>query len=228
VVGGLLDRYPGAALAATNAEAFGEWSYAWEHKVPVGPPARVFWAAFESWIVPQCACAVRTALAREIGGFDEGAHGAEDYDFALRLAWRWPFVASERVTARYRRHPEQQSARPAVQYRALRRLRAAFTDRVAAEATPADAGRMRRFVIDDWWGLVKAAAAAEVPFADRSLLAGPGLRRLPWRDAADVQLRRALAYGAMSRPGRLTRSYAERARRSAAGVRHRLQGALYL
>lgn len=211
VLVGLLERHPTAMLATTDAQAFGDATYRWEQRVPVGPPVRMFWPAFEYWIVPQNAVAVRVAAAREIGGYDESAHGAEDYEFVLRLAWRWPFVASERITVWYRCHPGQQSAQSAQQHDALRRLRVQFTNRVAAEAAPDDARRMRRFVIRDWWAQVQMAQSPE---QQRTLASGPGLRSMTWSEAVIIRVLGRAALVLASPVARLARVAIQPVRRA--------------
>jgi hypothetical protein len=171
------------------------------HRLPLDAPGDVFWRAFEHWIVPQNAIAVRTAALREVGGYRDEARGAEDYDLVLRLAWGRRFVGVDRSTVRWRRHPGQQSAHQQVQHDALRRARARFVEEMNGRVDDATHARMRAYVLRDWWNTLGwIATVADRPDgaeARRRLRAlareGPGLRTLTPRERAGVSLRRQIA-----------------------------------
>lgn len=54
-----------------------------------------------NWIPIHCPLFRRECLA-EAGGFDEGLRLLEDWDFWLRLSWRFPMTHLKRVTGEYR------------------------------------------------------------------------------------------------------------------------------
>jgi glycosyltransferase involved in cell wall biosynthesis len=192
VVGGLLDRYPEAALAATHAAEFGDGENPFLHGIPPGGPRRMHWEALSSWIVPQNAVAVRTDAFHAVGGYDPGMRLSEDFDFVLRLAWRYPFVGSDRCTVGWRRHPGQQSEQKDAQRDALRRHQAAFTNRLRGQVSPQDHARMRDIVIRTWWDDVRELVGRPERF--RSLLAEgpPDLTHPSARELLRIQSRRLL------------------------------------
>jgi hypothetical protein len=180
---GLLDAHPEAVLAATHARAFGNADYPWRHQIGSEGPRNVFWAALADWIVLPSASAVRASALHETRGFREDAVGAEDYELVLRLAHRWPFVGAETESVGWRKHARQQSARPDVQRRALRRLQARFVAEMAGVAAPRDRARMCGVALRTWW---RAMRDAHDPSARSALLAeGRQLAALPgpwgWR-----------------------------------------------
>jgi glycosyltransferase involved in cell wall biosynthesis len=220
---GLLERYPDAAVASTHARAFGDRDDPFLHRIPLGPPTRVFWQALDYWIVPQNAIAVRASAFHAVGGYDEERMRlAEDYDFILRLAWRYPFVGSERFTVGWRRHATQQSTQhDEAQYSALRRRRADFVNAAAASASPEDLARMRAVVLKRWWDLVYEAGGAGDRRQLRRLVAdGPALTNLPPREALRVRLRRVgapLYFSAAAAPLRTLHAAAVRVLRRGGG-----------
>jgi hypothetical protein len=156
------------------------------------------WEAFNYWIVPQNAVAVRTEAFHAVGGYDPSMRLAEDFDFVLRLAWRFPFVGSDRCTVGWRRHPGQQSEQNDAQHDALRRRRAAFTNRVRGQVPPEDHARMRAIVFRAWWNDVSDHIHRPERF--NSLLAeGPGLAHPSARELLRIQSRRLLGAFYLSR-----------------------------
>jgi hypothetical protein len=180
---GLLDAHPEAVLAATHARAFGNADYPWRHQIEGEGPRNVFWSALADWIVLPSATAVRATALHETRGFREDAVGAEDYELVLRLAHRWPFVGAEAESVGWRKHARQQSARPDVQRRALRRLQARFVAAMRGVAGRRELARMCDVALRTWW---RAMRDADGPAARTALLTeGRQLAALPgswvWR-----------------------------------------------
>lgn len=119
----ILERHPEAAVAFGGTRRFGTRSGDVLGYVPPGEPRHVFWEAFDDWIhIPTAAVCRRDALL-EIGGFDETERCSVDYDLWLRLARRYPFVSTQRITTRWRWHPGQISSAPMRQIESVYRFR---------------------------------------------------------------------------------------------------------
>ncbi len=71
------------------------------------PPQLVAWFLEDESMVPCiCSVAVRTAVARLVGGFDEQFHGLyDDQTFHAKIALKSRVYASAECVARYRQHP---------------------------------------------------------------------------------------------------------------------------
>ena len=67
-----------------------------------------------------------------VGGYRDGGRYSEDYDLWLRLAERFEIVASERVTCRYRLHPNQDTNALVPMFRSSWASRFASRDRLRA------------------------------------------------------------------------------------------------
>lgn len=145
-VGGLLDRHPEAGMAISSL------CFASEHGEPTGKTWSINGIANKSGSMDLAEAAFRglflvsgnhafrrTSLAA-IEGYDEMVEyvsgrrvQAEDNDVFLRLAVRFPCVASASPTVRYRQHGDQSSsAAPAHQRLALMKYRCRLYRRVAS------------------------------------------------------------------------------------------------
>ena len=126
--------------------------------------------------VPQSAAVVRRGAFWEAGGYDERPEfrSVEDYELWLRLAERFPFVGSPRVTMLYRVHPGQLSHDVARMVALTWVVRAHFA-RSVAERSPARAARIRRHLLRAWWAELWQAWRA----SDAVLFAA-GLAAAPW------------------------------------------------
>ena len=147
---GLLERHPEAVLASSHAQAFGTKSFRVDPNFPIDSPDATFRAAFDYWIAPHNGLAIRTAALREVGGYCETERLALDYDLILRLAYRFPFVAGERVTVWWRWHPSQLSSQHHLQRLAVRRHRARFIEWLRSEGEIELAAELERRAFELW------------------------------------------------------------------------------
>lgn len=130
VVGGLLDRFPEAAVAYGAAQLVGERSDVWDDFPCHHQPRSMLWECFRRTIVPAMSAVARKAALDEVGGFEESIRVAPDFDLWLRLAARYPFVSTPQVTVNYRWHPGQISRNPLEQLRSIYQTRRRFIDRL--------------------------------------------------------------------------------------------------
>jgi glycosyltransferase involved in cell wall biosynthesis len=112
----MLDAHPEAAVGFAAVEHFGSRSGVWLVDLPEDGPFDAFHACLEATCVPQMSAVARRDVLAAVGNYRQPepiCAYAEDYDLWLRIARRWPFVYTQKVTARYRWHPGQisQSAR---------------------------------------------------------------------------------------------------------------------
>lgn len=126
VVAGMLDAHPEAAVAGPAARVFGNRSGVFYPRYPAGAPRDVFDAVFETWILLPTASVMRRDAVLAVGGYDERVRRVNDYDLHLRLAHRYPFVCTHRVTAGWRRHDTQISSSLHQQYVDLYECRERF------------------------------------------------------------------------------------------------------
>ena len=135
-------------------------------------------------------CAVRAALWRDLGGFDESyRNGGEDVDFCLRVAaaGRTNFVAPASVV---RHHVSRSPGRKENDEANSRRLMLRWRQVVAPLAAPAWS---RHYLAREWSG---AYATAECRGAARAVLHAAGLARHPGSFAArgaELAIERELA-----------------------------------
>ena len=76
---------------------------------PAGRVARQF--RRQCWIMSPGQTLMRTATVRELGGFDTGIWGSDDWDLYIRLAERGTFLYQDRVALHYRLHNANASGR---------------------------------------------------------------------------------------------------------------------
>jgi glycosyltransferase involved in cell wall biosynthesis len=119
----------------------------------------------------------RRAVTDSLGGYDETLFGAEDYDFWLRAARRFAFVAVDADLYQYRRHGDSLTDVRAAEIKD--KVAALITRELAAVDDPAiRAEALLRLVLDDraqWRGaLLKQAWAAN---SSTVLAATPALAR---------------------------------------------------
>ena len=154
---GLLDRHPEAVLGFSRIEKFldqepGEpvrgplWT---SPAVGEGVPMDLLPELLGTNPVPQSTVVARRRDLVAAGGYHEAMRYSEDYDLWCRLALSSPFVASSRVTCRYRVHATQATARgPSSIARAAWTARARLLTQVTPEhdarAAPSVRERLRR------------------------------------------------------------------------------------
>jgi glycosyltransferase involved in cell wall biosynthesis len=116
----LLETYPAAVVGFGGVEFTGERNGIWPVlEFPSELPFDAFLQSFERNVPPMMATVTRRASLLEIGGFDESMACSVDFDLFLRLSRLGPFICSHTVTAQYRWHGEQLSARPLAQLQAI-------------------------------------------------------------------------------------------------------------
>jgi len=114
----------------------------------------------EANIIPAPAVLVRTAAAREVGGYDE-ALTFEDYDLWLRLVARFPAAYHEGLVSVYRLLPSSMSRSP-------ERLKAFRESEMAALRKQQGVSRERDAVIDRRIGVLNRALDDELRTARRT------------------------------------------------------------
>jgi glycosyltransferase involved in cell wall biosynthesis len=124
----LLIVNPAVALAFGRVQYFGDSHEISRPWLTEGRPTSAFPDLLRANFIPQSATIVNRSKFLEVGGYVEDLRYAEDFDLWFRLAERFPFVASHRVTCRYRVHAGQAT-------RSLDRLiHGAWVARLAARA----------------------------------------------------------------------------------------------
>jgi glycosyltransferase involved in cell wall biosynthesis len=104
----MLEAHPEAAVAFSAVEHFGSRSGLWLVDLPEDRPFDAFQACLEATCVPHMSAVVRRDVLATVGHYRQHELPyAPDYDLWVRIARRWPFVYTRRVTARYRWHPGQ-------------------------------------------------------------------------------------------------------------------------
>lgn len=157
-VAGLLDRHPSAVLAFSSVELRGDREMVWAPDVPADVPVDLFWPSFRNTTVPQMSAVTRRAPVLEAGGYDETIRIAADYEFFLRLARRHPFVRADGITAVYRQHPGQITARKHMQQiDTVYRTRARLLGEVRREGDAALAESMAERMHEYWEADLRAA-----------------------------------------------------------------------
>jgi glycosyltransferase involved in cell wall biosynthesis len=135
VVVGLLERHPGAAVAFGGVEFFDGRHDRWPvHDLPEAEPFDALALSFQRTVAPMMATVIRRDALAAVGGFDESFTCSVDFDVLLRLARRGPFACSHTITAGYRWHGDQLSARP------LRQLEAMYSARLQMLCSLSEAG----------------------------------------------------------------------------------------
>ena len=132
VVAGLLDRNPDAGAAFGAVRLCGALRGSWEPPFPPDIVTDVFWEAFRRTIGPQMAAVIRREAAQAVGGYDERIRSANDYEFFMRLARRYPMICTHRITANYRWHAGQLSRNRYDQYRNTHLARLRLRDEARA------------------------------------------------------------------------------------------------
>jgi glycosyltransferase involved in cell wall biosynthesis len=104
VVAGLLDEHPTPALAFSPTQAFGTESWVWPLRIASDKPVHCFWDCIPRTIIPQMNVVMRRQALLDIGGYSEDLLQSQDFDLFMRLAYAHPFICTQKVTSRYRRH----------------------------------------------------------------------------------------------------------------------------
>jgi cellulose synthase/poly-beta-1,6-N-acetylglucosamine synthase-like glycosyltransferase len=189
VVAGLLDQHPEAALAFSPTEAFGLQNWVWPIRIPTDRAVRCFWDCVPRTIIPHMNVVIRRPCLMEIGGYREVLLQSQDYDLFMRLAYQHPFVCTQQVTSRYRRHDGSISVRSphnslSCMYRARHLLAQELAETARSEAQKQDLQRFEGICRELWvtalencvirrnWRLMDfhLGQAKYVPGADAELL----------------------------------------------------------
>ncbi len=153
---GLLEQHPTAIVAYSNTEYFGNREGpVILPEVPVGVPFTATQPAFRQIISTMIAAVMRRTAIQAICGFDNSLRAAVDFDLFLRLTLEGPFVCTRRVTARYRLHGDQISARIIVQNETKYFARRKFIETLATTGRTLEAQEFTQRIVDclhkDWW-----------------------------------------------------------------------------
>ena len=149
-VAGLLDHHPEAVVAAGAAQVFGERQGVFYPRFAEGASVNVFDEALRTWVLLPTASVMRRSAVLAAGGYFEGDRDGNDYDLILRLAARDRFVATHRITAHWRRHPDQLSAGYLRQIRSVYRHRHRFLRATAEGGAPRRTARIENMVRQIW------------------------------------------------------------------------------
>ena len=154
---GLLDRYPEAVLGFSRIEKFldqepddtGRGPLWTSPVVGEGVPMDLLPELLGTNPVPQSTVVARRRDLVAAGGYHEPMRYSEDYDLWCRLALTSLFVASSRVTCRYRVHPTQATAQGSspiarAAWMARARLLSLTTPEHDVRAAPSVRERLRR------------------------------------------------------------------------------------
>jgi len=99
----LLLGHPAAAAAFSRTRYLDEpRREPWGEAAACEAPVRFFPESFARCVVPMMSAITRREACLAIGGFREELRAAVDFDFWLRLSYRYPFVWTPQVTASYR------------------------------------------------------------------------------------------------------------------------------
>jgi GT2 family glycosyltransferase len=99
----LLLSQPTAAVAFSRTRYLDERGREpWGEAAACESQVRFFPESFERCVVPMISAITRREACLAIGGFREELRAAVDFDFWLRLSYRYPFVWTAQVTASYR------------------------------------------------------------------------------------------------------------------------------
>lgn len=110
-VAGLLEGCEEAALAFSLTEAFGDKEWTWPLYIPAHQPVWCFWECLRRTIVPQMNIVARRSALLAVGGYRPDLRQTQDFDLCLRLAYKYKFICTDKVTTRYRRHADSITAR---------------------------------------------------------------------------------------------------------------------
>ncbi|HEY0780020.1 MAG TPA: glycosyltransferase family A protein [Gemmatirosa sp.] len=220
---GLLDRYPEVMLAASDAQAFGDFDFRFPAEVPSDAPHDMFWRAFRYWYLPYNAIVVRReSLRRALADHASVDRWGSDYLVTLRLAYAAPVISTGRITVGWRRHATQMSTQRWRQATGVHRHRAHFIAQVRRSETPERIRDMERIALLAWMeDLEGAYRDGDTPLF-RSLLTVtdlvPGIptRTLVW---AHARLRFGAIYdnSPALRPVKLVYRLGQRVRRRIVG-----------
>jgi glycosyltransferase involved in cell wall biosynthesis len=107
-IASLLDRFPAAAAAFTDAQLFGTHTNTWYMMIPPFEVRDCYFENLLKTVALPSATAGRTAVLRQVL-FDDSLPAAEDHDFLVRLSRDHRMVRSDRVTVHYRKQPGRRS-----------------------------------------------------------------------------------------------------------------------
>ena len=144
-----LDTDPGAGYAYGTMRHFGDWTG--EVEFPDFDPFRLLYRGIVGWIG-----LLRRRTWEEVGGYDTGLGGMEDWNLTLAALERgWHGVKLDRVVLEYRKHDWSGVERDRARHRELfARMRARHADLYARErefARRTDLGPAGRAFYRTWW-----------------------------------------------------------------------------
>jgi glycosyltransferase involved in cell wall biosynthesis len=154
-----LEADPRAAYSYGVMRFFGDWSG--EVRLPDYDPYRLLYRPVVGWLG-----LVRRRAWEELGGFDPGLQGFEDWDFTLAaMEAGWHGHRLDRVVLDYRKHGrsglEADRRRHRELYRRLREKHAGLYSRAGEFADGSDLGPVGRLVYRTWWAWRPLPASLE-------------------------------------------------------------------
>lgn len=147
----LLEQHASPVLAFASVRHIGTRSGVWTTwRLTPHVPVNAFLQSFECTLPPTSTLVARRQPLLDAGGFDEAFPAAQDFELCLRLARRWPFICTDRITASYRTHGNQISATPARQQRFVYLARLKMIRAVEVEGDEATATLLRSRLSEIW------------------------------------------------------------------------------
>jgi glycosyltransferase involved in cell wall biosynthesis len=133
IVVGLLHQYPDVAVAFSGVRCVGARSDVWTGFPCSSGPRRILRESFQATVIPAMSVVTRKKQLDSAGRFDVKIRFAPDFDLWLRMARRYHFVSTDEVTANYRWHAGQISAKPEQQMTSMWTTRERFLETLAKE-----------------------------------------------------------------------------------------------
>jgi glycosyltransferase involved in cell wall biosynthesis len=151
VVCGLLERHPDAATAYSAVRLFGSRTGVLYISPRDHEPFDGFWTCFLGNLWPPLNSAVtRRSAIIDIGGFNPQIRFAPDFDFFLRMAQHYHFVATPEITSNYRWHSAQLSSNPDKQRRSIYEARHRILQSTREQRNEQLALRMEKEMLAIW------------------------------------------------------------------------------
>jgi glycosyltransferase involved in cell wall biosynthesis len=167
----LLEQHPGAVVAFSGAEFFGQREGRWPlPSFPDEEPFDALGVSFRQTVAPTFSAVTRRRAVLAVHGFNESLRSAVDFDLFLRLSLNGPFVGSHRVTSRYRWHGDQISARPAAQLEAMYASRLDLLESLRNSGHERNVQALSECLLECWHIDLWAASATNDQTSLRSLV----------------------------------------------------------
>lgn len=146
----LLEEFPKAGFAGSRVNYFGDIDRPSELHVPERTPLDALLPLLRINIVNESGIAARRSALLAVGAYDESYRRAEDYDLWLRMAERFPYVCTHRITSNYRVHVAQMSNVLTKQFDSAWRARLRAWAFVLANRSPEEVRLGARMMREAW------------------------------------------------------------------------------